>query len=43
MPPAKPLLTLCLVASLAACDLLTPGAPAEEDVLDGTVEGMTPS
>jgi CxxC motif-containing protein (DUF1111 family) len=31
--------SVCLVA----CDLVTPGSPREEDVLDGTIEGMTPS
>lgn len=30
-----------LLASCLACDILTPGAPSEDDVLDGTIEGMT--
>jgi CxxC motif-containing protein (DUF1111 family) len=34
---------LLLLATVAGCDLLTPGAPAEEDVLDGTIAGMTAS
>jgi CxxC motif-containing protein (DUF1111 family) len=32
-----------LVGALGACDLLTPAAPAEEGVLDGTIGGMTAS
>jgi CxxC motif-containing protein (DUF1111 family) len=32
-----------LSLGLAACGVLTPDAPADEDVLDGTIEGMTPS
>ena len=40
---AKPSLSLCLPVLLVGCDLLTPGAPAESDVLDGTIEGMTGS
>ena len=28
---------------MAGCDALTPSAPAEEEVLDGTIEGMTGS
>ena len=31
------------VTMLAACGILTPDAPADHDVLDGTIEGMTPS
>ncbi len=29
--------------AMAGCDALTPSAPAEEEVLDGTIEGMTGS
>jgi len=32
-----------ITLSVVGCDLVTPSAPAEEDVLDGTIEGMTPS
>lgn len=32
-----------LAALLGGCDILTPDAPADEDVLDGTIEEMTPS
>jgi CxxC motif-containing protein (DUF1111 family) len=31
------------VAALAACDIFMPDLPAEDQVLDGTIEGMTPS
>jgi CxxC motif-containing protein (DUF1111 family) len=34
---------VAFVAALGGCDLLAPDAPAEGEVLDGTVEGMTPS
>ena len=34
---------LLAAASLAGCDIVTPSAPAEDEVLDGTVEGMTAS
>ena len=37
------LLCLALAPAIAGCDLFTPAAPAEEDVLDGTIEGMTGS
>ncbi len=33
----------CFVLTLAGCDLLTPGAPPENEVLDGTIEGMAAS
>lgn len=36
-------LTLAVASLSSACSALTPSAPAEEDVLDGTIEGMTPS
>ena len=45
-PPTRPALTaaLCLAGlGVGGCDILTPSAPAAEEVLDGTVEGMTPS
>lgn len=32
-----------LLPALAGCDLLTPDAPPENEVLDGTIDGMTPS
>jgi CxxC motif-containing protein (DUF1111 family) len=32
-----------LLFATGACDLLAPGAPSGDEVLDGTVEGMTPS
>jgi CxxC motif-containing protein (DUF1111 family) len=32
-----------LSLALTGCDLLTPGAPLDEDVLDGTIEGLTPA
>jgi len=35
--------SLLLIGVLAGCDIITPAAPSEQDVLDGTVEGMTPS
>ncbi|MDH3270122.1 MAG: thiol oxidoreductase [Gemmatimonadota bacterium] len=35
--------TILLAFPLVGCDLLTPGAPADHDVLAGTIEGMTPS
>jgi CxxC motif-containing protein (DUF1111 family) len=41
IPKLAPALSMLCV--LAGCDLLTPDAPAEEEVLDGTIEGMTPS
>ena len=34
---------LLAAACLAGCDIVTPSAPAEDEVLDGTVEGMTAS
>jgi CxxC motif-containing protein (DUF1111 family) len=34
---------LALVGTLAGCDVLAPDGPPEEQLLDGTVEGMTPS
>jgi CxxC motif-containing protein (DUF1111 family) len=34
---------LLAVASSAGCDILTPSAPEDEEVLDGTIEGMTAS
>lgn len=40
--PAR-LFGILLLLLLVACDLLTPDAPPDEDVLDGTIEGMTPS
>ena len=36
-------LSLALGVILAACDALTPAGPGEDQLLDGTVEGMTPS
>ena len=38
-------ITLVLLGGLAmaGCDALTPSAPSEEEVLDGTIEGMTGS
>jgi CxxC motif-containing protein (DUF1111 family) len=42
--PRAVLATLVLVsASAGACDMLTPSAPAEAELLDGTIAGMTPS
>jgi CxxC motif-containing protein (DUF1111 family) len=38
--PTGALVTLFV---LAGCDIVTPGSPAEEDVRDGTIEGMTSS
>ena len=35
--------SLILGVILAACDALTPAGPGEDQLLDGTVEGMTPS
>ena len=35
--------SLALGVILAACDALTPAGPREDQLLDGTVEGMTPS
>lgn len=32
-----------LLVFVTGCDLLTPEAPSEDDVLDGTIEGMTAS
>jgi CxxC motif-containing protein (DUF1111 family) len=32
-----------LSVALTGCELLTPGAPLDEDVLDGTIEGLTPA
>ena len=32
-----------LLGALAGCDLLTPGVPPEDEVLDGTIEAMTAS
>jgi CxxC motif-containing protein (DUF1111 family) len=32
-----------LLGALAACDILMPDLPAADQVLDGTIEGMTPS
>lgn len=40
---AQPLVAAVLLTASAACDLLTPGAPAEEDVLDGPIAGLTPA
>lgn len=45
-PPVLAPRVLCvaaLVALLGGCDILTPDAPLEEEVLDGTIEGMTAS
>ena len=39
---AVPVVVLA-AAGLAACDVLTPSGPPEEELLDGTIEGMTPS
>lgn len=37
-------LRLVLAAgTLAGCDILTPDGPAEDQLLDGTIQGMTPS
>ncbi|MDX1648167.1 MAG: di-heme oxidoredictase family protein, partial [Longimicrobiales bacterium] len=37
-------LTIAFLGScLYGCDILTPDAPLEEEVLDGTIQGMTPS
>lgn len=43
MRAALALLVFPLLTTVAGCDILTPDAPLEEDVLDGTIEGMTPS
>ncbi|MDX1493557.1 MAG: di-heme oxidoredictase family protein [Longimicrobiales bacterium] len=43
MRVATAFFALTLAFVLSGCDILTPDAPAEEDVLDGTIEGMTPS
>jgi len=37
----RTLLSLTWACALSGCGILTPDAPAEEDVLDGTIEGMT--
>lgn len=37
------LILLTLVLAVGGCDLLAPDAPAEEEVLAGTIEGMTAS
>lgn len=37
------LVALPLLVMAAGCDILTPAAPPEVDVLDGTIEGMTAS
>ena len=37
------LLTGPALLALSACGILTPDAPPEDEVLDGTIEGMTPS
>jgi CxxC motif-containing protein (DUF1111 family) len=34
---------VALIGVLAACDIFMPDLPAEDQVLDGTIEGMTPS
>lgn len=34
--------TFLIIAALAACDSIMPSSPAEEDILDGAVEGLTP-
>jgi CxxC motif-containing protein (DUF1111 family) len=34
---------LLAAASVAGCDILTPSAPTDEEVLDGTIEAMTAS
>lgn len=36
-------LPLLLAVLVSGCGILTPDAPADEDVLDGTIEGMTDS
>ena len=40
---APALFPLLVLASLAGCDALTPSGPPAEELLDGTIEGMTPS
>ena len=40
---ARSAILLLLGVSLTACDVLAPSAPADEEVLDGTIEGMTGS
>ena len=32
-----------LVVALAGCDLLTPGGPSETQLLDGTIDGLSPT
>ena len=34
---------LLLALAFAGCDILTPSGPPEEELLDGTIEGLTPS
>ena len=41
--PTRLGLSLILAAIPAACDALTPAGPQEDQLLDGTIEGMTPS
>lgn len=43
MLPPKRLASVGVIAALAGCDILTPDAPPQEEVLDGTIEGMTAS
>lgn len=43
MPRLHRTTILAFAVALAGCDIFTPAAPADEDVLDGTIEGMTPS
>ena len=38
-----PVWSLVIPIGLVGCGLLTPGEPSENEVLDGTVEGITPS
>lgn len=40
-PPTRQALAAAFAVGLAACDSVMPGAPAEEDVLAGTVPGLT--
>lgn len=43
MFPPRLSLPFLVIFVTGACDAFTPSAPADEDVLDGTIEGMTPS
>src|SRR5690606_25141667 len=36
------LLLIFSMAAIASCDKIMPSAPAEEDLLDGPIEGLTP-